>query len=301
MTIEEPGSGPAAYREENGLVVFDAEGHQTILAGQNEFSAHSWEQQADALATGGLYMNSTPDVGEDAGDSAEGAALEYNINFTTTGTYYVHVRMRGLITKSDQLHAGLDQPATYGAKAMRSNSGDWEWERKVRGLSGNNRVRIDVDTAGVKQFHIWMREDGVQVDKIILTTDVNYAPASDTDFGPPVSPFDNSTLQAAVQDDSENQEVDSAFDSYDPVSLSGYVLDLASRNTLESRDLATETIPQRSTTQRGFRSAYRADYSRAEQPALARQSEESLSSSQEEEMPRLLASLFAELGEDGLE
>ena len=193
VTIEEPGTGPAAYREVDGMVVFDAEGHQTILSGQNEFNEHTWEQQSDLLATGGAYMVATPDAGEDAGDTAIGAALEYNINFETTGTYYVHVRMRGLSTSSDQLHAGLDQPATYGAKALRANRGHWEWENKIRGLSGNNRVRIDVDTAGVKQFHIWMREDGVQVDKIILTTDVNYAPVNDADFGPPVSPLDGTT------------------------------------------------------------------------------------------------------------
>ena len=304
ITVEEPGSGPAAYREVNGQVVFEAEGHQTILSGQNEFSAHSWDQQTDSLATGGNYMAATPDVGEDAGDTAEGAALEYNINFTTTGTYYVHVRMRGLSTSSDQLHAGLDQPATYGAKAMRSNSGNWEWENKIRGLSGNNRVRIDVDTAGVKQFHIWMREDGVQVDKIILTTDVNYAPVNDADFGPPVSPFDANTpsplTQNAPQADFEAEEVDSAFDSYEPNSLPGYVLDLASRNAVQNREAATELVRQRAAERRGFRPAFRRGYSQVERSTIARRAEEIFAGQHDErELPSLLASLFSELGDEG--
>ena len=272
VTIVELSSGPAAYREIDGLVVFDAEGHQTILAGQNDFSAHSWELQTDSLATGGLYMEATPDVGRDAGDTADGAALEYNINFTTTGTYYVHVRMRGLISRSDQLHAGLDQPATYGAKAMRSNSGDWEWEKKVRGLSGNNRVRIDVDTAGVKQFHIWMREDGVQVDKIILTTDVNYAPASDTDFGPPVSPFDFNIPQPLTQNApqlaSEAEEVDSAFEDFDAVSFPAYSSDLAARYADANRTELTERAqkPARERVRSAYRPVLRSHFA-AEAPA----------------------------------
>jgi len=111
------------------------------------------------------------------------------------------------------LHAGLEQPATYGAKAMRANSGEWEWERKIRGMSGNNRVMIDVDAAGVRQFRIWMREDGVQVDKIVLTTDVNFS-LSDSDLGPQTSPFDPIVQQATVMTLSL---IDSAFEEFRPV------------------------------------------------------------------------------------
>ena len=50
-------------------------------------------------------------------------------------------------------------------------SSSWDWEET---LGGGADAKIVVSTPGVHTFNLWMKEDGLYVDRIILTTDVNY-------------------------------------------------------------------------------------------------------------------------------
>lgn len=106
-------------------------------------------------------------------DTTDGPAAGYSINFSSPGTYYVWARMSCASGSDDSIHVGLNgNPVTYGGHGINgcSKDGAWTW---INEISTGARVQIEVPSAGVHTFSIWMREDGTIVDKIYLTTDPN--------------------------------------------------------------------------------------------------------------------------------
>ncbi|MBI2621817.1 MAG: hypothetical protein HYW63_04220 [Candidatus Levybacteria bacterium] len=114
----------------------------------------------------------------------------YNVNFTTTGTYFVYLRSSGPDAKSDSAHVGLDG-ALNGSMALYfigegGATSNWKWR------SNNNdgtRTKINVSTPGIHTFHIFMREDGTRIDRIRLSTNKDWvANPNDSAKGPDESP-----------------------------------------------------------------------------------------------------------------
>jgi hypothetical protein len=58
----------------------------------------------------------------------------------------------------------------------------WSWTKNT---SDGPPATVTVATPGVHYLNLWMREDGLVIDKIVLTTDAKHLP---TDLGPAVSP-----------------------------------------------------------------------------------------------------------------
>jgi len=56
---------------------------------------------------------------------------------------------------------------------------------------------FNVSQTGIQTLNAWMREDGLTIDKIVLTTDPNFVP---TGFGPAESPR-NATSASTVSID----------------------------------------------------------------------------------------------------
>lgn len=99
--------------------------------------------------------------------------LGYRANFETPGRYYVWVRARGAGSADDSLHVGLNGQAPVSGRIIEQIFDYWGWTSTRR---TGERAYIDVPTAGVHEFDVWMREDGVIIDKFILTTDSNFEP-----------------------------------------------------------------------------------------------------------------------------
>jgi hypothetical protein len=78
----------------------------------------------------------------------------------------------------DSIHAGIDGvvPATAtridGAPTFNIATG-WNW---VGNIQGDTRASLNVDTAGIHTISLYMREDGFNADKLILTTDAAFTP-----------------------------------------------------------------------------------------------------------------------------
>ena len=53
---------------------------------------------------------------------------------------------------------------------------------------------LNIGSTGTHTINIWMREDGVQVDKLLLTVSSSYAPSG---LGPPESPRSGTTTPTA--------------------------------------------------------------------------------------------------------
>jgi arylsulfatase A-like enzyme len=99
--------------------------------------------------------------------------LAYRVAIEVPGRYYVWARARGAGTSNDSLHVGLDGQAPLSGKRIEQIFDYWGWTST---LGTGGRAYVDVPSAGVHTFDVWMREDGVIVDKFILTTDAGFTP-----------------------------------------------------------------------------------------------------------------------------
>jgi len=156
-----------AFRESGGIVVMETE-HFTLDAQGSRQCV--WTETTDfAGASGETAMEATPNTGVHQSTSTNGPRLDYMIDFSTTGMYRVWVRMLGRTGHDDSVHVGLDRIKKTGYSGIANMEGYWDWERSP--------YLIDVSSPGIHTFNVWMREDGVLVDKIVLTTDLNFTPS----------------------------------------------------------------------------------------------------------------------------
>jgi len=110
----------------------------------------------------------------DTGYGENAPRLDYQVNFSKTGTHYVWILAYAMDGNSDSCHAGLDGEETPLSNRMSGwgNSYSWGNDRYER----PERAQIDIATPGLHVLNIWPREDGLTVDKIVLTTDPDYRP-----------------------------------------------------------------------------------------------------------------------------
>jgi hypothetical protein len=164
----------------DGLVVIEAEDFDAHVAR----GAHSWVAVTPAGASGSaLQAEPNVNTNNDTGYVSTSPRLDYPINFIQTGTHYVWVRGRGASSSDDSVHVGLNGVALSSADRIESRGWlpAWSWTSDTRdGLAAT----ITVDSPGIHTLNVWMREDGFELDKLVLTTSNSYSP---TDDGPPES------------------------------------------------------------------------------------------------------------------
>ncbi|MCC5850206.1 MAG: hypothetical protein JJU29_19140 [Verrucomicrobia bacterium] len=114
--------------------------------------------------------------------------LSYRVNFHQSGVHYVLVRARAPAANrvnADSFHVGINQTLPESGANIDYTAGDnhqpipntgWNWAG-VRNTAGQARASIHVPETGVHTIHIWPREDGIMVDQLLLTRDVNDLPS----------------------------------------------------------------------------------------------------------------------------
>jgi hypothetical protein len=159
-----------AFQMVSGQVAMEAEHFHATSSEASE--DHLWQELELTGTSGGRCLELTPDVDATWLNSPATTApkLEYSVNFTQTGTFYIHVRGdtgAKTIGTSDSCFAGVDGAAT--SAFMFSNvSGAWGWLTQP----------TSVTTTGVHVVQIFGREDGFRVDKIVVSTS-NVPPTGD--------------------------------------------------------------------------------------------------------------------------
>jgi len=166
--------GSCAFQQASGgseLLVFEAENHSgSIARGDRE-----WVQPLDGIGSGHSgqgVMLAVPDSGASiaTGFVENSAQLNYNVRFERTGRHYVYIRGRALNTESNSLHFGINNSGPESSDNFTlSPTGNYEWTVRYQ--------TVDVTRTGDQTLHIWMREDGTYVDKIVLTPDPLFTPA----------------------------------------------------------------------------------------------------------------------------
>ncbi|MEL6654333.1 MAG: T9SS type A sorting domain-containing protein, partial [Bacteroidota bacterium] len=166
VTVSPSGNGPLCYEELNGVLVMEAENYASSSPGTGNSANHNWQTFTDANASSSAGVRAMPNTGAYTGLDINGPRLDYEITFNTAGTYRVWVRSAGANSQDDSYHAGLDGvPVTTSTGYGMGSTGPWAW----KDVANNGQpVSVVVPAPGQYVFNLWMREDGVEIDKIVL-------------------------------------------------------------------------------------------------------------------------------------
>lgn len=159
------------FSENGGVIVFEAEDFSNTVAR----SGHTWDLSSSVAGFSGTgYMQALPDNGSNISVNVATTSpeLQYAADFSATGTHYVWVRGYAFDGTSDSVHVGVDGAATTATNITFANSFNaWVWTNKN---GAGNAPTITVGSTGMHTVNVWMREDGLRIDRVLLTTNVNF-------------------------------------------------------------------------------------------------------------------------------
>ena len=112
------------------------------------------------------------------GYQRESPALDYKILFPERGTYYVWLRTWAQDNNSNSLILGLNGTPlpSYTKEVETDEYESWNWTRSL--MTSRRYARIEIRSAGIHTFNIWMREDGLYLDRILITKRRSIRPES---------------------------------------------------------------------------------------------------------------------------
>ncbi len=164
------GSGGSGFVQSgDGLLVMEAENAPSMLVGTGAAAGFDWVQLADGAASGELAMivpnGASPSL---VVATADASALEFPATFTQSGAHYLWVRARATVANGtdDSINYRLNDGALV--RLNTANNTNWTWTR-----AGNT---LNIPSTGQHTVSIYMRENGTQVDKLLLTPDAAYTP-----------------------------------------------------------------------------------------------------------------------------
>lgn len=173
----------------------------------NQYGECDGDDVDPSEASNGTYLEALPDRRRDDSEPGTGGqigvvnnpdmgpTLRYRVQFTTPGRYYVWIHARGQGPAANGLHVGIDDTwprnELRDASSMRMQfANGWRWTQTRRGQNMHTGVSagggvslrdaniwLEVDAAGVHTIQLGMREDGLEIDKIIMSTDPEFEPS----------------------------------------------------------------------------------------------------------------------------
>ncbi len=154
-------------------VLIEAENYFSKDIGVSNFVERAWVPDYTADYSGVSAMKATPNTGaviSDANAPTQSPRLNYKINFLITGNHAVWLRMYSVTGDEDTAFVGINATLPGSAGTGNSNrlvtptNGGWVW---VRGPN------INVTTVGERFVTVYMREDGLRVDQIMITAETS--------------------------------------------------------------------------------------------------------------------------------
>jgi hypothetical protein len=167
----------------DGIVSVEAEHFDANV----EVGGHAWEETGPTggfTGTAGMHAPNGNGGHGNSGYAETSERLEYEINFVKTGTHYVWILAWGASGSDDSCHAGLDGEETPLSDRMSGWNEDYEWNNGRMDMPEPSQ--IEITSSGPHTLNIWVREDGLIIDKIVLTTNPDFT-LSGSEEGPPES------------------------------------------------------------------------------------------------------------------
>lgn len=158
------------YQEVGGEVVIEAEYFASQTLGQGSGAGHLWVSTANFSGFSDISaMYANPNDGDNMGLTTDGPRMDYLVRIANAGNYYIFVRGRPETPSqggNDSFHAGFNGNAVTlsgtGFTGFSDDANNFHWRR------WDTPVNL---AAGQHTLNIWMREDGMVVDRVMLSTD----------------------------------------------------------------------------------------------------------------------------------
>ncbi len=170
-----------------GLLAMEAENYESRVAQ----GGHDWvETKSPKGFSGNVAMQATPNKGtnNNKGYLSNSPRLDFPVNFVKTGIHYVWLRGQSNNGGDNSAHVGLNGQANNSADRINFTTGqNWVWTNNTMDAT---RATLNVTTPGEYMLNVWMREDGIRLDKIVVTTDPDFSPGGK---GPNESPVSGSS------------------------------------------------------------------------------------------------------------
>jgi hypothetical protein len=155
----------------DGIVSIEAEHHSANVTQGGK----TWTPVNPSGFSGDCAYQALPNSGGnvDTGYLTGSPRLDFKVNFVKTGTHYVWIRGKAASGSDDSCHAGLDGAALSTCDRMTGFGTGWTWSKST--MDGPVAT-FNVASTGLHTVNVWMREDGFEIDKIVLTVNSNYTP-----------------------------------------------------------------------------------------------------------------------------
>src|SRR5947209_5549513 len=159
----------AQVTEAGGVSVFEAEDFVLNLSAR---SSHDWAFGNSVSGFSGLgYMEATPNTGANLAAGSSSPELQFTVNFGSTGTHYIWVRGYGDSGSDDSVHVGIDGGSSVAMTLSQTSA--WQWSNAIQNAAGV--ASFSVPTTGNHTINVWMREDGIRLDRVVLKTNSAFA------------------------------------------------------------------------------------------------------------------------------
>jgi hypothetical protein len=171
VAVDPQGETPYEAGAEGPLVI-EAERYHLDTAQDG----HTWTPETTLAGFQGPgYLRALPE--DDAlTNDYNGAHADYAVQLQAA-TYYPWIRTWAPDSGGDSAHIGLDGKANTTADRIQAASiGSWSW---TNATMDPERATLAVAADGLYHLNLWMRESGLAVDRILLTTDPTYTPQGD--------------------------------------------------------------------------------------------------------------------------
>ena len=165
-------------QEADGIVCLEAEDYDTSLPQ----GGHSWTVISETGAAEGKCLQALPNDGVEKDKKfarydplQDAPKLDYRINFTRKGNYHVWIRAKG--NKSDNaVHVGIDGQAVASSDKIESppSRSNYVWSKATK---DKQDAIISISSIGFHTINVWMDEDGIKLDRILLTPEAHYDPS----------------------------------------------------------------------------------------------------------------------------
>jgi len=171
------GGGTGAFQEEGGTVVMEAENYDDNLT-RSDPTEDNWTLDTSTSGyVGDGYMYPGLMHPNESSTWSEACEVNYDIDFTNAGTYYVWIRRYATGSSQNSCFIGLDDTQISNTYFDNRNDGldpsAWTWMGR---LADNSIAEVYI-SSGSHTFQVRRREEDYRVDRIILTADGNYTPS----------------------------------------------------------------------------------------------------------------------------
>ena len=172
--------------ETTGMVRVEAESFTAQTARTVNGVVYTWTVLAETPGfSGSGYIEAVP--ADDAstatvttGWTSGSPQVDYSITFSNPGTYYVWVRGYAGDASTAGIYVGLNGTSPSNARIDLQQFNAWAWANTAAGSS--TPVSVTIPAAGTYTLNFWMRDSGLDIDRILLTRNPNFSPAPDPNF-----------------------------------------------------------------------------------------------------------------------